>query len=105
MTRYASWLLALTLLGVSPAFAHGPTIKLSLAEIKPAELIVRVGDTVHFHNANRGGGTLTLLLEGLDEVPLARGKGWHHTFEEAGDYPFLVKEVVSAKGLVRVVAE
>lgn len=105
MTRSAAWIFALVLLGASGAFAHGPTIRLSLAEIKPTELVVRVGDTVHFHNANRGGGTLTVVLDGQEEVPLARGEGWHHTFEEAGEYAFLVKEVVSAKGLVRVVAE
>ena len=105
MSRWPRWILLAALLAPLAALAHGPTIRVSLTKIQPPELVIRVGDTVHFHNANRGAGTLTIVLDGVPEAPLARGEGWHHTFEEAGEFPFRVKEVLDAKGLVRVVAE
>ena len=85
------------------ASAHGPTVNVSYGQVVPEMLTIRVGDTVHFHNANLGGGDCTLVSESLEVPVLAPGKGWHHTFTEPGEHAFHLKERVSRKGVVRVV--
>ncbi len=88
---------------VGSASAHGPTIKLSYGQVVPARLTIRVGDTVHFHNTNLGGGDCTLVSQTLEAPVLAPGKGWHHTFTEPGEHAFHLKERASRQGRVRVV--
>ncbi len=88
----------------SSAFAHGPTVKVSYSGIRPSELVVEAGTTLHFHNANAGGGVCTLVGEdgAFESPPLNPGEGWHHTFENPGTFRFHVKEFSRAKGMVRV---
>ena len=66
-----------------------------------------VGQTVHFHNANSGVGPCTLVEDaGRFRSPtLARREGWHHTFEQVGEFPYSVEELPGVRGTIRVVAE
>ena len=95
------------LLGPPLAAAHGPTVRLSYAGVRPARLVLVVGQTVHFLNANSGPGTCTLIAEGgaFEARPLERGKGWHHTFEAEGSFSFFVEEFPSARGEIVVVKQ
>lgn len=101
--RFVGLLLGLVLLSAA-ALAHGPTVRVSYSGITPPRLVVAVGTTVHFHNANSGGGVCTVVTEGgaWESPPLGRSEGWHHTFEEPGTFEFHVKEFSSAKGTLVV---
>ena len=93
------------LLAAPLAAAHGPTVRLSYAGVRPARLVLVVGQTVHFLNANSGSGTCTLVAEdgAFEAPPLGRAEGWHHTFEAAGSFAFFVEEFPSARGEIVVV--
>jgi len=97
----------LGLLVASSALAHGPTVTVAYAGVKPATLTIRVGETVHFKNGNSSGAVCTVVIEDGSSTSRAvtRAQGWHHTFERAGRFPFQVKEMGSAKGVIVVVAE
>ena len=95
-------LLAVALLLAVPALAHGPSVQLSYGRVSPLELTIRVGDTVHFRNANPGFGACTIVGEALQGPTLAPGEGWHHTFEEPGVFPYHLKEYTSSKGRILV---
>lgn len=102
------------LLWAAPALAHGPTCAVSSTTVRPARLVVEVGDTVHFRNANSSGTPVTLLFEEapaaarpsadepLRSPTMGRAGDWHYTFEVAGEYRFVV-EGLSARGAVTVV--
>lgn len=88
----------------APALAHGPTVRIAYSGVRPAQLAIAAGATVHFLNANTSGAECTIAADdGSFESPaLARGEGWHHTFEKPGSYAFHVKELSGSKGLVIV---
>jgi len=100
-------LATLSLVLPRPAAAHGPTVRVAYGAIRPAVLTIRKGETVHFLNANTGGGPCTVVAEdGSFRSPvMERAGGWHMTFDEAGSFPFFVEEYSKAKGLVIVVEE
>jgi plastocyanin len=93
---------------VHPSFAmaHGDTVRVSYASVAPERLVVKVGTTVHFHNANASGAPCTIVFaDGTTKSPaLGRAEGWHHTFDEPGEYDFQLAEYPSRKGVVVVVA-
>lgn len=86
--------------------AHGDTVRVSYASVKPERLVVKVGTTVHFHNANASGAPCTIVFsDGTTKSPaLGRAEGWHHTFDQPGEYDFELVEYPSRKGVVVVVA-
>ncbi|MEZ4291085.1 MAG: hypothetical protein R3E53_11355 [Myxococcota bacterium] len=62
------------------ASAHGPTIEITHAEMKPALLNLYVGTTVHFNNTvSMPGGHVVVDESGTLESPplLEPGDGWH----------------------------
>ena len=105
----SSRLLALLLaLGLgTPALAHGPTMDVSYSGVRPKQLVVRVGDTVHFRNRNVAAGDCTLVTEeGEFGVPvLPRGGDFHLTVDTPGQIDFFVKELPRARGTLIVVEE
>lgn len=117
MSRSASsrgvWgiLVVLALLGVASlgqppvALAHGDTVRVAYGSVKPERLVVKVGTTVHFHNANASGAPCTVVLDdGSATSPaLGRAVGWHHTFEKAGEFVFHLSEYPSRTGTIVVV--
>ena len=76
------------LLFAAPVWAHGPTLSGSYSKMRPKQLSIRAGDTVHFRNANGSDmGTTFAAEDGSFQSPrLPRGGGWHHTFETPGVY-------------------
>ena len=108
--RTNAWLLAPVALALtalsSLAWAHGPSVRVSYGGVKPAQLAIHAGQTVHFHNANASAGSCTIVAtDGSFQSPrLERGEGWHHTFEKQGDHAFFIGEYPGAKGRVVVAA-
>jgi len=102
----AGLVLALALPPSSPASAHGPTVKVSYGRVSPALVVLRPGETVHFHNANAAPGTCTVVAEdgSFRSPPLERAEGWHYTFQKPGRFAFSVEGYPRARGEV-VVAE
>ena len=88
-----------------PAPAHGPTIDVSYSGVRPKQLVVRVGDTVHIRNRNTMMGDVTLVTDqGEFGVPsLPRGGDFHLTLEKPAEIRFFVKEFPQARGTLRVV--
>ncbi len=96
-------LAAALLLAAATAAAHGPTVNVSIGRVKPVQLAIPKGATVHFqYRASTG--TCTLVADdGSFEGPtLAPGEGWHHTFEEPGSYSYSVRENSGARGTILV---
>ncbi len=100
----AAGLAAIALAVAGAAWAHGPTIRVSYSGVRPSVLRIPAGTTVHFQNTNGSDGACTLVGDdGAFESPtLARGEGWHYTFEEPGTFHFVVREYTSASGTVVV---
>jgi len=88
------------------AFAHGDTVRVGYGSIRPERLVVVVGTTVHFHNANASGATCTVVFDGdaVRSPALGRAEGWHHTFETPGEFHFQLAEMPSRQGVIVVVA-
>jgi plastocyanin len=97
---------ALLLIALAPASAHGDevTVEVGHNRLNPNELAISVGDTVIFHNLDEmPGGHSVVAEDGSFSSPaLDRGEKWAHTFEEAGTYPYRIKEHPSAKGKITV---
>ena len=88
------------------ASAHGPTIEVSHAELKPVLLNLFVGTTVHFSNTvSMPGGHVVVDESGLLESPplMEPGDGWHYTFEKAGIYEIYIKQHPTAKARIVVI--
>lgn len=87
------------------ATAHGPTVRVSYKGIQPERLVVEVGQTVHFHNANSSGAPCTIVAEGGAFVSptLGRAEGYHYTFEELGTVQYKIQEFPGVTGRVTVV--
>ncbi|MGH0030651.1 MAG: cupredoxin domain-containing protein [Myxococcota bacterium] len=103
--RFRALVAVLCLFAPLAAAAHGPSVKLSYGRVTPPSLAIHAGDTVHFHN--HGTTPRVFTVRGDDDAfespPLARGEGWHHTFEEPGSYGYGVAEVPGMRGTIVVV--
>jgi plastocyanin len=103
------WLAAggLCLLVALPAAAHGPSVRVAYDGIRPSEIAIRAGQTVHFQNTSSTPRSFTIVADdGSFEGPaMPRGDGWHHTFETAGRFSYHVLEYPDRKGTVIVVPD
>jgi plastocyanin len=86
------------------AFAHGPGISMTHTSFDPAEISVPVGQVVHFtclESVPRG---LQVVADdgGFQSPRLARGEGFHHTFEKPGTYPYHLQQDPSVRGTIVV---
>jgi plastocyanin len=72
--------------------------------VDPAELKIKAGDTVVFHNMQEmpGGHTVVADDGSFESPPLAKDEQWKHTFEKPGTYGIHVKQHPMAKGKVIV---
>lgn len=95
------------LLAAVPAGAHGPTVRLAYDGLRPSQLAIRAGQTVHFHNASTTPRTFTLIADdgSIESPPLARGEGWHYTFETPGTHALHVKEHPNLRATILVAPE
>ena len=96
--------LLLVLLLAGAAAAHGPSVKLSYGSVSPPRLVIRAGDTVHFHNHSTTPRTFTVRGAGgsFESPAMARGEGWHHTFEEPCSFAYGVVEFPNMQGAIVV---
>jgi plastocyanin len=92
------------LLASLPAAAHGPSVRVSYDGIRPAEIVIRAGQTVHFQNTSSTPRTYTVVSDdGSFEGPtMSRGGGWHHTFETPGRFSYHLREQPDRRGIVIV---
>jgi plastocyanin len=103
MIRILIVLVATLLIGAS-ALAESATIAVGHNRLTPNQLTVEAGTTVTFENqdAMPGGHTIVADDGSFQSPALAKGQTWSHKFDEAGTYPFSIKEHPSAKGSVTV---
>ncbi|NIP80798.1 MAG: amidase [Gemmatimonadetes bacterium] len=89
----------------SSALAGEVMVHLGHNKIEPAELTVKAGTTVVFHNLDAmPGGHSVVADDGSFASPgLAKDETWSHTFKDPGEYSYSLKEHPSAKG--RIVVE
>ncbi len=92
------------LLASLPATAHGPSVRVSYEGIRPSEIVIRAGQTVHFQNASSTPRTFTIVAddESFEGPSMSRGGGWHHTFETAGRFAYHLREHPDRTGIVIV---
>lgn len=95
---------ALILLLAPAAFAGEVTVKLGHNKIDPAEVTVKAGDSVVFHNLDEmpGGHTLVADDGSFSSPPLAKDENFSHTFEQPGRYGVHIAEHPTAKGTIVV---
>ena len=92
------------LLASLPATAHGPSVRVGYDSIRPSEIVIRAGQTVHFQNASSTPRTFTVVADdgGFEGPAMPRGRGWHHTFEIAGRFTYHLREHPDRTGIVIV---
>ena len=92
------------LLTAAEAQAHGPTIRLSHAGLRPKSLVIEVGSTVHFHNDSSSDlpCTVRALDDSFQSPPLARAEGWHYTFDTPGVFEIRLSESSRATAKITV---
>jgi plastocyanin len=98
----AAALLALVL--ALPAAAGEVTVTVGHSRIEPAQVTVKTGDTVVFHNVDEmpGGHTVVAADGSFESPPLAKDEKWSHTFEKAGTTAITIRQHPNAKGEIVV---
>jgi len=105
-TLHLAGVVTLLCLVAGLAFAHGAGIQLTRKGFEPAKVTVPVGQVVHFtcmESVPRG---LQIVGdEGSFRSPrLARGEGFHYSFEKPGIYRYHLQQDPSVKGVIIVEA-
>ena len=99
-------LASLWLVAASPARAHGPTVEVTAASLKPVLLNLYVGTTVHFSSTLGAPEGLVVVDQtgALESPPLkSPGDGWHYTFDKTGTFEIHVEKHPEAKMRIVVV--
>ncbi len=86
------------------ALADEVMVHVGHGSIHPAEIKLKAGDSVVFHNMDEmpGGHTVVVDDGSHQSPPLAKDEKWKHTFEKPGSYGVHVKEHPDAKAKVFV---
>lgn len=105
MRRFLHGLVLLLLLAAAPAFAEGTVVTIGHNRIDPAEVTIKAGESVTFHNVDEmpGGHTVVADDGSFESPPLAKDQDWAHTFDEPGTHTYTIKQHPGAKG--RIVVE
>ncbi|MBW2236742.1 MAG: cupredoxin domain-containing protein [Deltaproteobacteria bacterium] len=92
------------LLAAAPASAGNFMVHVGHDKLNPAQVKIKAGDTVVFHNMDQMPGGHTVVSEDgeLQSPPLALDGKWSHTFVMPGKYQFHIKEHPGAKATVIV---
>lgn len=92
------------LLAAAPAGAGDFMIHVGHNKLDPAEVKIKPGDSVVFHNMDQMPGGHTVVSDDgeLQSPPLAMDGKWSHTFVMPGKYQFHIKEHPGAKTTVIV---
>ncbi len=97
---------SLSLVAAFPARAHGPTVEVTAASLKPVLLNLYVGTTVHFSSTlGAPEGLVVVDQTGALKSPrlTAPGDGWHYTFDKTGTFEIHVEKHPDAKMRIVVV--
>jgi len=91
-------------LAAASAQAAEVMVHVGHSSVDPAEIKIKAGDTVVFHNIHEmpGGHTVTADDGSFESPPLAKDEKWKHTFEKPGTYGVHVKQHPTNKGVVIV---
>lgn len=87
-----------------PASAGETTVSVGHSKIDPAQVRVKAGDTVVFHNLDEmpGGHTVVATDGSFESPPLAKDEKWSHTFEKPGTTGITIEQHPTAKGEIVV---
>ncbi|MDH3601513.1 MAG: cupredoxin domain-containing protein [Candidatus Tectomicrobia bacterium] len=89
-----------------PWHAAADTAKVQVGHnrLEPAEISIKVGDSVAFHNEDEmpGGHTIVADEKSFTSPPLGKDKSWTHTFTDEGTFTYHIKEHPGAKGKIVV---
>lgn len=87
-----------------PAAAEGTKVTVGHNRIEPAEIRVKAGDRVTFHNVDAmpGGHTVAAQDGSFSSPPLDEGEEWTHTFDEPGTYQISIEQHPKATGTIVV---
>lgn len=99
-------LASLSIVAAAPARAHGPTVEITSAGLKPVLLNLYAGTTVHFSNTLTAPEGLVIVddTRALESPPLeAPGDGWHYTFDKVGTFEIHVEQRPDARMRIVVV--
>ncbi|MGE0385048.1 MAG: hypothetical protein AB7Q97_09985 [Gammaproteobacteria bacterium] len=97
-------LLAAMTIAATGAMADEVTIRIGQGSIDPAQATIQAGDTVVFENTvDAPGGQTVLLDDGSGQSPtLQKDDVWVRAFDDAGSYPYHLKENPEVKGSITV---
>ena len=103
MMRFAAAIFVVALVA-SSAWAGEVMVHVGHNSVDPAEITVKAGDTVVFHNIHEmpGGHTVVADDGSFESPPLAKDEKWKHTFGKPGKFGIHVKQHPNAKGVVIV---
>ncbi len=95
-------LLAAPLAVVAETVVH--VVHLGHNRLDPADVTVKAGETVKFHNLDlMPGGHIIVSDDGkFSSPPLGKDESWSHTFDEAGSFPYHIEQHPGATGTVTV---
>ena len=104
LTRRAALasLAAAGLAAALPARAANSAVTIKGMKFTPADLAVKLGDTVTFTNMDGAPHTATADGKSFDTGKLTKGNGGTITFAAAGDFPYHCAIHPSMKAVVRV---
>jgi plastocyanin len=86
------------------ATANNTKVQVGHSRLEPAEISIKVGDSVTFHNEDEmpGGHTIAADEESFQSPPLGKDKPWTHTFSKKGTFTYHIKQHPGAKGKIVV---
>jgi plastocyanin len=92
------------LLLAAPALAGEVMIHVGHNVLDPAQVTIKAGDSVVFHNMDLMPGGHTVVSDDgkLSSPPLDKNGQWRHKFDEPGTYSFHIKEHPKASAKVIV---
>jgi plastocyanin len=95
----------MSILAFSGYVAAGNTkVQVGHNRLEPAEISIKIGDSVTFYNEDEmpGGHTIVADEESFQSPPLGKDKSWTHTFSDAGTFTYRIKEHPGANGKIVV---
>jgi plastocyanin len=86
------------------AAAGNTKVQVGHNRLEPAEVSIKVGDSVTFYNEDEmpGGHTIVADEESFQSPPLGKDKSWTHTFSGKGTFTYHIKEHPGAQGKIVV---
>ncbi|MEE9279573.1 MAG: cupredoxin domain-containing protein [Myxococcota bacterium] len=104
MRRSLALAAAITLLAAPLAALAETVVQVGHNRLEPADVTVKTGETVRFHNQDRMPGGHTIVADDgkFSSPPMGEDESWSHTFDEAGSFPYHIEQHPSATGTVTV---